>query len=500
VFSVSLTQRLAVAGAVALGVAALAPDARAQDPTAPADGSDVTTQNVCFGVTDGTDPTPATLFGIRYTKGPVNGETPAIVLVHGIASSTDNWDFLPNWSVARSLARKGYVVYSYDRLGYAKSVYPVPNGGNLLTGPAQRSVLHQMIGEVKTGAYTTTSASDCSAGGAPTGTMANRAVVIIGHSAGGWITEGYPGQYHDVVGMVQSDISGFGSTTDPPISTTQPDYTQFFASRAACESFNFYVPGEVSAIKQIACDPANFVASPRAELTGNLNNANNIKATGPNIPILLTWGDHDGIVSFNQGTSHYNVWKSTCGCDVSMYIQPNSGHLFMAHQSLTGWLDTVETWLGNHDIVPPAIATGGVGGTVGATLSLTLGAPASFGAFTPGVANDYVTSMTANVVSTAGDGTLSVADPSATATGHLVNGAFSLPSPLQAKASSVAGTGAAYANVGGSANPTPLLAYANPTSNDAVTVGFQQHVGATDALRTGSYAKTVTFTLSTTAP
>ena len=33
--------------------------------------------------------------------------------------------------------------------------------------------------------------------------------------------------------------------------------------------------------------------------------------------------------------------------------------------------------------------TGTVGGTVPATLSLTLGAPASFGAFTPGVAKDY---------------------------------------------------------------------------------------------------------------
>ena len=33
--------------------------------------------------------------------------------------------------------------------------------------------------------------------------------------------------------------------------------------------------------------------------------------------------------------------------------------------------------------------TGTVGGSVPATLSLTLGAPASFGAFTPGVTKDY---------------------------------------------------------------------------------------------------------------
>ena len=70
---------------------------------------------------------------------------------------------------------------------------------------------------------------------------------------------------------------------------------------------------------------------------------------------------------------------------------------------------------------------GTVGGTVPATLSLTLGTPAAFGAFTPGVARTYDASTTANVISTAGDATLSVADPSPAATGRLVNGTFSLP-------------------------------------------------------------------------
>jgi hypothetical protein len=44
------------------------------------------------------------------------------------------------------------------------------------------------------------------------------------------------------------------------------------------------------------------------------------------------------------------------------------------------------------------------------------------------------------------------------------------------------------------------LTYSAPTSNDAVTIAFAQHVAATDGLRTGSYAKTLTFTLSTSTP
>ena len=45
-----------------------------------------------------------------------------------------------------------------------------------------------------------------------------------------------------------------------------------------------------------------------------------------------------------------------------------------------------------------------------------------------------------------------------------------------------------------------MLTYAGPVSNDPVTVAFKQAIGANDALRTGTYSKTLTFTLSTTNP
>jgi amidase len=126
--------------------------------------------------------------------------------------------------------------------------------------------------------------------------------------------------------------------------------------------------------------------------------------------------------------------------------------------------------------LPVVTETGGlVGGAVPATLSLVLGAPASFGAFTPGAANDYSASTTATVISSAGDAALTVSDP-----GHLMNGTFALPSPLAVEFSKAAWTG--------------------PVSNDVVTIAFKQHVGATDALRTGAYSKTLTYTLSTTTP
>jgi hypothetical protein len=143
---------------------------------------------------------------------------------------------------------------------------------------------------------------------------------------------------------------------------------------------------------------------------------------------------------------------------------------------------------------------GSVGGTVPATLSLTLGTPATFGAFAPGVTADYTASTTSNVISTAGDALLTVADPSSVATGHLVNAGYSLPQALRAKASSPGGTGSDYQEVGGSAAPTSLLSYTGPISNDQVSIAFVQSIGAGDPLRTGTYSKTLIFTLSTTNP
>ncbi|HET6548211.1 MAG TPA: family 16 glycoside hydrolase, partial [Solirubrobacter sp.] len=119
---------------------------------------------------------------------------------------------------------------------------------------------------------------------------------------------------------------------------------------------------------------------------------------------------------------------------------------------------------------------GTVGGTVPPTLSLTLGAPASFGTFTPGLDHTYEAATTAQVTSTAGDAALTVSpDPA-----YLSNGEYTLSEPLQVSLSKATWTG--------------------PVSNDPVAIAFSQHIGETQPLRTGSYGKTLTFTLSTSNP
>ncbi len=154
----------------------------------------------------------------------------------------------------------------------------------------------------------------------------------------------------------------------------------------------------------------------------------------------------------------------------------------------------------NYRVLDATNTNGGVSGNVPATLALTLGTPATFGVFTPGVDRDYTANSTANVVSSAGDAALSIADPSQTFTGQLVNGTYALPSKVTVKATSPGSTAAPGGTVGGSSAPTLLASWAAPISNDSVTIMFAQHVSRTDGLRTGSYSKTLTFTLSTTTP
>jgi len=199
------------------------------------------------------------------------------------------------------------------------------------------------------------------------------------------------------------------------------------------------------------------------------------------------------------------TWEITGGSGADAFeIEPSSGELRVKDTDAIAEHSSYEVRVrvsdGHHmsDEVAVTVETGDltnvasqdVGGSVPATLALQLSGDAGFGAFTPGIARDYDASTTATVTSTAGDAALSVVDPAAT--GRLVNGEFALEQPVQA---SVSGP---FAPVGGT--PLTLHSYDGPASNDALTVRFRQSIGAGEALRTGTYSKTLTFTLSTTAP
>jgi pimeloyl-ACP methyl ester carboxylesterase len=355
----SLTAALAVAAAVV----ALAGVAGAAEPKMKIDPR-LQVGTVCFPVTDPLG-LPRTLYGKRYALPSATRATPAIVLVHGIASSTANWDFTPTWSTARALASAGYVVYSYDRLGYARSGYfDVPGGGETLTTEEHRRMLHQVVQDVKSGGYATSATDDCAA--AAPGGPPNATVAILGHSAGGWVVAGYPGTYHDVAAMIQTSI--FATTDGAAASSSQssqgggfdpnpqhPDYFDFFHQRSDCESFNVYAPGAVPSVVDIACTPP-FIPSPYGEISDlaaklAVDDAA-IAQIGPGTPVLLAAGDHDTTAPPEKVAADFAYYTAHCGCDVSRYTIPSSGHLYQVHASLPQFVDEVVGWLTSRGVAP----------------------------------------------------------------------------------------------------------------------------------------------------
>jgi PKD repeat protein len=139
-----------------------------------------------------------------------------------------------------------------------------------------------------------------------------------------------------------------------------------------------------------------------------------------------------------------------------------------------------------------------VGADVPLVLGLSVSGAAQLGEIQPGVGKTYTASVAASVTSTAGQATLTVADPDTVNPGRLANGDYVLASPLRTRATNAANPSAAFAPLTNA--PLPLLSYSAAISNDAVTLEFSQPVGANETLRAGSYGKTLRYTLSTTTP
>jgi hypothetical protein len=137
---------------------------------------------------------------------------------------------------------------------------------------------------------------------------------------------------------------------------------------------------------------------------------------------------------------------------------------------------------------------------VPSVLALTLNSPtATLGPIMPGVAQNYEATVLASVTSSAGNATLTAADPE-DGSGKLTNGTMQFASPLLLKASNAEHPSTAFAPLTGTANPLVLLTWAGETASDPVTISLRQPIGANEPLLAGGYSKTITFTLSTTQP
>lgn len=69
---------------------------------------------------------------------------------------------------------------------------------------------------------------------------------------------------------------------------------------------------------------------------------------------MITAGQYDPILTPALAAEEAAAWRSHCPeCDVSKFVLPNTGHLFMAHKSMPVWTQKVVGWLRSRGIVQP---------------------------------------------------------------------------------------------------------------------------------------------------
>src|SRR5262249_8809903 len=117
--------------------------------------------------------------------------------------------------------------------------------------------------------------------------------------------------------------------------------------------------------------------------------------------------------------------------------------------------DYTDTVFKQNDWSRDDVKQGTAGGTGPATLAPSGGRSAAFGSVAPGVAKTSDASVTADVLSTGGDATLSVSGPN-----HLTNGAYTMAQPFSVDFSK--------------------SVWDAPVSHDQVSIGFHQPVAAND--------------------
>jgi pimeloyl-ACP methyl ester carboxylesterase len=348
----------------------------------------VKTEEICFTVHNPNDPVAIPLTGTRFSKRSFNAqksEDRVILLLHGAVETREVFDggkagVDVDGSLARLLAKEGYIVVTVDRAGYGDSPYVRPPGfGFRLDFNSYVEMTHEIVTQIKAGTYTVKTGDSCGTG--PAVGVASESVILGGHSIGGGEVMQYATRYHDIDGMISFGWTNTGAASIPtgfflnwivPQFQQGKDYVTFFRP----------APGDVSsdcvlglfsqplaatdvdpAVVNLECANANLGTSPSGELAGTnaLRQANLVALPGVGpTPALLTFADLDTMVASannpagdpDHAGQEVAQWQQRCNCDVSSYIQPGAGHAMFFPDTMPELADAVVSWLDSRGLDP----------------------------------------------------------------------------------------------------------------------------------------------------
>jgi alpha-beta hydrolase superfamily lysophospholipase len=230
---------------------------------------------------------------------------------------------------------------------------------------------HQMVTQIRAGSHT-----DCAGNAARRG--ASR-VVLSGFSSGAAIVEGYATRHHDIDGIIpmswsnQPQLSAAFQTLIgvlAPQLAAGKDYIEFFLDGADgysefCETFLFHAPGMRDDALEQLCGPDYYAQTAFPTPSGEAANGAALQATtiatvgnvGPT-PVLLVFSDRDAAfpTADHRGadpdvvTAEIAMWQNGCNCEVSVYFQPNAGHVGLFHRTSKQVTNRILNWLDDHNL------------------------------------------------------------------------------------------------------------------------------------------------------
>jgi pimeloyl-ACP methyl ester carboxylesterase len=360
----------------------------------------VSSSTVCFAVHDG--PLATRVIGTRF-QAAGSDRRRVILLVYGHSGTRRIWDWKPTYSVARRLARAGFLVLTYDRLSAGDSRVSRALLGNAVSYDADREMIAEIVEQIR-GTYplpTRAPAGPCTLPGA--GAAPHPRVILVGHSLGGALVGSYPGAYQSVApvdAIVQADYSNIGASDEATAlidaKATTPDnvaagYVSLFLDDGSTPATKTVSPTTCAQNRQLvlahdssnrtdavtaACDPTEFDPVPYGDfISAAANNQEDISLiahTPPTLPVLLVFGADDcffppaasaanphpcpshatggGCDARGCQQDEIGTWQTICPCarDVSVWEQPDAGHVLPWTATMPLFTRTVTNWLARH--------------------------------------------------------------------------------------------------------------------------------------------------------
>jgi pimeloyl-ACP methyl ester carboxylesterase len=304
----------------------------------------VTREAVAFTVSNPLDPLKS--YTVKGTLIRPAGCTSSVLLaMHGLSYGQWAWDFPlepDTYSVAQSLAERGYAMVAVDELGYGESAgegAPDHPNGYTLTVESYAVMTAQIGEQLRAGTYQAASP------------VPFPHIGLIGHSAGTEIVELAAGLYPGLADV----LIATGYTHEPFVNNQwllrqwvpednvhalQDDYV-YFESDPETRAADFYT--SLSDPDVVALDTAMANLTPSGEVFSIGMQPSRFLLPLIRVPVLLVLGEKDELFPARFGANELRHF--VLAADKSLVVVPGAGHALMLHINAPATNDAVADWL-----------------------------------------------------------------------------------------------------------------------------------------------------------